>query len=404
MIKKPTYEELEKRVQTLEKEAFMRKRGAQESLLTSEERPSQIIQGSSIPTFVIDDQHVIIYCNKAFENLIGVSAKEIIGTRKQGLAFYSEDRPILADLIMDNASEEEIARYYAGAYRQSALMQGAYEAECFFPNLGERGKWLYFTAAPLRDAAGKVTGAIETLQDVTERKEAEEALKRSNHELEQFAYVASHDLQEPLRMVASYVQLLARRYRGKLDSDADEFIGFAVDGSTRMQDLINDLLAYSRVGTKGKPFEPTKTESVFDRSLSNLKALIDESGAEVTHDPLPAVMADGAQLIQLFQNLLSNAIKFRGEETPKVHVSADRKQNEWVFSFEDNGIGIDAEFADRIFIIFQRLHSRAQYPGTGIGLAICKKIVKRHGGRIWVKSQPGMGSSFYFTIPAKGDN
>jgi light-regulated signal transduction histidine kinase (bacteriophytochrome) len=256
-------------------------------------------------------------------------------------------------------------------------------------------------------------GTLGVARDITERKRAEQKLKqtmaeltRSNQELEQFAYVASHDLQEPLRMVASYVQLLARRYQGKLDPDADEFIAYAVDGATRMQALINDLLAYSRVGTRGKPFEPTDCETVLDQALANLQVAIEESGAAVTHDPLPTVIADATQLTQLFQNLIGNAVKFRGEQPPRIHISAhrqsaieNRESNEWTFSVQDNGIGIDPEYHDRIFMIFQRLHTREEYPGTGIGLAVCKKIVERHNGRIWVESQPGKGSTFYFTIP-----
>jgi signal transduction histidine kinase/DNA-binding response OmpR family regulator len=254
---------------------------------------------------------------------------------------------------------------------------------------------------------------VLVIHDITERKRVEQELKQtmaelahSNKELEQFAYVASHDLQEPLRMVTSYVQLLARRYQGKLDADADEFIAYAVDGATRMQALINDLLAYSRVGTRGKPFEPTDCEAVLDQALANLQVAIEDNGAVVTHDPLPTVMADGTQLVQLFQNLIGNAIKFRGDESPRVHISAhrqsaieNRKSDEWVFSVRDNGIGIDPEYHERIFIIFQRLHTREEYPGTGIGLSVCRKIVERHGGRIWVESQPGKGSTFYFTIP-----
>ncbi len=252
--------------------------------------------------------------------------------------------------------------------------------------------------------------AIRSLQnEITERRRAEAALEkkteelgRSNRELEQFAYVASHDLQEPLRMVTSYVQLLTRRYKGKLDSDADEFIRFAEDGAIRMWKLINDLLVYSRVGTQGKELEPTDCETALQQSLDNLKMAIEENGVLVTRDPLPTVMADTPQLVQLFQNLLGNAIKFRRDEPPRIHVSASRNGDGWIFSVRDNGIGIAPEYAKRIFIIFQRLHSREKYDGTGIGLAICQKIVERHGGRIWVESELGKGATFCFSLPGKG--
>ncbi|MEA3281225.1 MAG: ATP-binding protein, partial [Euryarchaeota archaeon] len=268
---------------------------------------------------------------------------------------------------------------------------------------------LFWVEVSMRSA---VVGGDDRLllvaREISERKAAEKglqehaaALERSNKELEQFAYVASHDLQEPLRMVSGYMQLMKRRYEGKLDSDADDFIGFAVDGANRMQTLIGDLLAFSRVGTRGKPFKPTDCETLLGQTLADLKVSIDDNGTVITHNALPTVMADGSQLAQVFQNLIGNAVKFKGDAPPRVHVAAEQKSDEWVFSVADNGIGISTEFFERIFVIFQRLHGREEYEGTGIGLSVCKKIVERHGGRMWVESEPGSGSTFYFTIPIK---
>ena len=244
-----------------------------------------------------------------------------------------------------------------------------------------------------------VAGIVINSRDITERVLAEDELKRSNTDLQQFAYSASHDLQEPLRVIGGFVRLLAKRYKGKLDSEADEFIWHTVEGVKRMENLIKDLLAYSQIGTKGKDFKPSDCSLVIKEALANLQTAIEESHAKITCDVLPIVMADTSQLSRLFQNLIGNAIKFHGKKIPKIHVSAERKANDWVFSVKDNGIGIDPKDAGRIFIIFQRLHSREEYPGTGIGLAICKRIVERHSGRIWVESEPGKGSTFYFTIP-----
>ena len=274
--------------------------------------------------------------------------------------------------------------------------------------LREKAAELARSNTDLQHSAQEVKSAKEKLERVNSILTVQAAeLGRSNTELEQFAYVASHDLQEPLRMVASYVQLLARRYKGKLDSEAEEFIGFAVDGSKRMQDLIQALLAYSRIGTKGRQFAPTDCEVVLQIALKNLQIAIEDSQARITHDPLPTVMGDATQLGQLFQNLIGNAIKFRGEKLPAVHVAAELQGREWLFSFRDDGIGIDPQYAERIFVIFQRLHTKEEYPGTGIGLALCKKIVERHGGRIWVESEPQSGSTFRFTLAAedvaKGD-
>jgi light-regulated signal transduction histidine kinase (bacteriophytochrome) len=238
------------------------------------------------------------------------------------------------------------------------------------------------------------------------RKQAEEnlarkveELARSNRDLEQFAYVASHDLQEPLRMVATYTQLLGERYRGKIDDSADKYIGYAVEGALRMQTLIQDLLAFSRVGRNGKEPQALECKLTVDLALQNLQATIQEQNAVVAVGELPAIRGNQTQITQLFQNLIGNAIKFRGKDPPAIQITAENGITDWLFTIADNGIGIASEQVDNVFVIFKRLHTREEYPGNGIGLAICKKIVEHHGGRIWVESQPGHGSTFKFTLP-----
>jgi light-regulated signal transduction histidine kinase (bacteriophytochrome) len=258
----------------------------------------------------------------------------------------------------------------------------------------------------VRCDADMITHHVLEFSDITEFRQAREELvrrtnelSRSNRELEQFAYVASHDLQEPLRMVASYTQLIAQRYREKLDADADEFIGYVVDGATRMQALINDLLTLSRVSTRDTAFDKIDSKAALDKALGNLKLAIEETGARIVCGSLPMLNADGTQLTQLFQNLIGNAIKFRGDNPPCIEIGAEQQDEEWVFHVRDNGIGIAPEYFERIFLLFQRLHGRHEYPGTGIGLTLCKKIVERHGGRIWIASEQGKGTTFYFAIP-----
>jgi len=361
-------------------------------LKESEARTRAMVETAADGIITIDDRGAIGSFNKAAERLFAYAAHEVIGQNIR--------------MLIPSPRGEEGDDFLAGYLNRGSEEAGSLVRE----TLGRRQDGTYF---PVDLAVSEVPLAHQRaftaiVRDITERKRAEEKLaqtlvdlERSNKELQQFAHVASHDLQEPLRMVASYTQLLERRYKGRLDSDADEFIQFAVDGATSMQKLINDLLSWSRAGARTTPFEPTDCHSVLQEAIANLGIAIRENDATITHDDLPTVLGNPAQVRQLFQNLIGNAIKFRSEQAPRIHVSAEEKENEWVFFVRDNGIGIDPQYKDRIFVIFQRLHSRGDYPGTGIGLAICRKIIQRHGGRIWVESELGKGSTVYFTMPIR---
>ena len=380
---------LQEAIQSL-REEISERRWVEEALRESEEKYRTILENIEDGYYESDLVGNLSFFNDSICRIWQYSKEELVGLNNRQ--------------YMDQENARKAFQAYNKVYRT-----GEPGKLCDYEIIRKDGtRRCIETSVSLRkDSSGKPIGFRGIIRDVTERKRAEEALRvkteelaRSNRDLEQFAYVASHDLQEPLRMVTSYVQLLAQRYNGKLDSDADEFISFAMDGACRMRKLINDLLTYSRVKTQGKALEPTDCETALNQSLDNLKVAIEENGALVTHDSLPTVMADNPQLVELFQNLIGNAIKFRGSESPSIHVSAGRNGNGWIFSVRDNGIGIAPEYSKRIFIIFQRLHSREKYAGTGIGLAICQKIVERHGGRIWVESEVGKGATFYFTLPA----
>jgi PAS domain S-box-containing protein len=365
---------------------------AQEALRRSEAKFAGIINISSDAIVSVNEEQRITFFNQGAERTFGYAAEAVMGERLEMLI----PEPYRAE------HEAHVRRFGTSGVAARRMGERGQIAGC--RHSGE------IFPADASISQTEVDGSriyTAVLRDVTDRVRAEEALAqqaqelaRSNAELEQFAYVASHDLQEPLRMVASYTQLLARRYRDRLDDDAHEFIGYAVDGVTRMQSLISDLLAYSRVGSRDGAFDRVALDTVLARTLDVLRGTIEETGAEVTADPLPTVVADAVQIGQVLQNLVGNALKFRGEAPPRVHVGARREGDEWVISVADNGIGISPEYAQRIFVIFQRLHTRADYPGTGIGLAICKKIVERHGGRIWVDAREGEGSTFSFTLPA----
>jgi PAS domain S-box-containing protein len=335
---------------------------------------------------VLDGNGRVLRCNVAWVRIVRRPAHQLIGQRCEdslgGLSTWD--------------SGSRLPRMLRSQRRDS--MDAAF---------GNR--WFHIVVDPVCGDDGQQAGAVLVMSDITERKRVQTELERraaelarSNAELEQFAQVTSHDLQEPLRMIASYTQLLASRYGGKLDADADEFIGYAVDGVIRMQRLIHNVLDYSRVGTKGVQLTPTDCDAVLARAIIGLEATIAETGAQVTFDPLPVVMADETQILQLFQNLIGNSIKFHSDQPPRVHVSAKTDGNTCTISVRDNGIGIDPRDAERIFVIFRRLHGPTEYPGSGIGLAICKKIVERNGGHIWVESQAGAGATFHFTLPLAG--
>ena len=356
------------------------------STTVSKSYVDNILKSMAETLMVIDTDGTIQRVNQAAISLLGYERHELIG-RSAGDLF--EEGVDVLSLLKQSELNDVIRRVDTSVVTKDG-----------------RHVAVSLSGSVMRDEDGEIQGMVCVAQDITERKRTQEILERqtrelarSNSELEQFAWVASHDLQEPLRMVASYTQLLSKRYKGKLDADADEFIAFAVDGATRMRRLINALLELSRVGTRGKDFEATDCEAIYDRTLVNLQGLVKESGALVTHDRLPTVMGDVTQLGQLFQNLIANAIKFRGDEQLTVHVGAEQRNGHWEFCVRDNGIGIDPEYAERIFVVFQRLHGKGDRPGTGIGLSICKKIVELHSGRIWVKSQPDEGAAFYFTLP-----
>jgi PAS domain S-box-containing protein len=348
---------------------------------------ASIVESSGDAIFSQTFDGIILNWNAGAERMYGYSAPEIIGQPASLLALserQEEMPPILERIRRGERIEdyETVRRKKDGTRVEVSL-----------------------TISPLKNASGQIIGASAIARDITVQKQlarelAQRAaeLERINEELQQFAYIVSHDLNEPLRTVASFVSLLAKRYQGKLDAKAGEYIAYAVDGARRMERMISDLLSYTRVGGPASERTAVDCEAVLAQVMSDLQVAITEQQATVTHDPLPTVSGEATRLKQVFQNLISNALKFRGEAPPRVHVSAQRLDGHWQFAVRDNGIGIDLRRAGRLFQVFQRLHARGEYPGTGIGLAICKKIVERHGGRIWVESRPGEGATFYFTI------
>jgi PAS domain S-box-containing protein len=369
------------------------RKDAEEHLAQMEGRYRGLLEAAPDAIVVVNQVGEIVLLNVQVEKQFGYRRDELLGQKVKNIIPEGFAERLIADGTRTAA--DALAQQIGTGIELIGRRKDGSE----FP--------IEIMLSPLESPEGiLVTAAI---RNITERKRAEQhlvktvaELNRSNDELQQFAYVASHDLQEPLRMVASYTQLLAERYKGRLDSDADEFIAYAVDGSNRMQVLIQDLLAYSRAGTNGKALRKISSDNALTEALANLRATIQESGAVVTHDSLPLITTDGTQLAQIFQNLVGNAIKYRSAAVPNVHISAVKNGgNEWIFSVRDNGLGIDPQYFDRIFVLFQRLHGQTEFKGTGIGLAICKKMLERLGGRIWVESQPEKGSTFHFALPEK---
>lgn len=356
----------------------------------------QLLDAAPDAMVVVNESGKVVLVNAMVETLFGYSRAELLGQPIEML-LPQRFRSAHAGHIRGFTKEPRVRRMGEGQ-----LLFASTKAGREFP--------VEVSLSPMQTERGMlVTAAI---RDISERVKAEQTLKRhaeelarSNADLEQFAYVASHDLQEPLRTISSFAQLLARRYKGKLDADADEFIDFVVDGAARMQTLINDLLTFSRVTTRGKQFASTDCNAVMGYVKKNLELVIGETQATIDIENLPTVNADASQLVQLFQNLVSNAIKFRKPDVPpRIAIEAKDQQGMIQFSVKDNGIGFEPQYADRIFLLFQRLHGKRDYPGTGIGLAVCKKIVERHGGRIWVESTPGVGATFHFTLPKTPTN
>jgi len=370
---------------------------AEEALKQSEELLRTVLETLPVGVWILDRKGSVVQANKAAHEIWG-------GARHVGIDEFGEYKGRWLD------SGEPVTAHDWGGARAIRKGETSLEEEVEIEAFDGSRKVILNSSVPIRNEKGEVTGAITINQEITDRKRAEqererllEEVQHSNQELQQFAYVASHDLQEPLRMISSYLQLLDKKYKGQLDEKAETYIRYAVDGAARMQKLIEGLLAYSRISS-GMTKQLVDTNLVLAAALANLEQVVRECGGTITSitSPLPTVAGDETMLIQLFQNLISNALKYRKPDvSPKVHVAARRQGNQWLFSVTDNGIGVDPQYRESIFQIFKRLHTREEYPGTGIGLASCKKIVERHDGHIWLESEPGKGSTFHFTLPAQ---
>ncbi|MGA7576682.1 MAG: ATP-binding protein [Desulfobaccales bacterium] len=389
--------ELTQTVAQLEEEVRNRQE-AEEAIRAASAYARSLIEASLDPLVTISPEGKITDVNQATERATGIDRARLVGTD-------------FSDYFTEPAKARE-------GYRQVFSRGLVVDYPLTLRHASGRLLEVLYNAAIYRNEAGEVQGVFAAARDITERKRAEQELARLNEELEQrvqertaelersnrdledFAYISSHDLQEPLRKIANFSEMLARQYQGQLDEHGVRYFGYVTDGAKRMQDLINDLLNYSRVGRAEIPLTPASLEDILKGTLNDLHTVIKDSRAEISHEPLPALQVNPHQLGQLLQNLLTNAIKFHGGQPPRIHLAARQEDSEWVFSVRDYGIGFEPQYADGIFKVFKRLHSKEEYPGTGIGLAVCKKIVERHGGRIWAEAEPGRGATFYFTIPA----
>jgi len=379
--------QLRQRITELEKLENERKE-IENALSRSEEFTRSIIESSSDCIKVLDIEGRLQFMSRGGQELLKI--KDI----KQYLNISYENFWKGSDY---QAAREAIAKAQQGGV-------GRFSDYC--PTADGTPTWWDVVISPINGPDGNVDRLLAVSRDITERKKAEDELRKlaaelewSNSDLQQFAYIVSHDLQEPLRVASMFIKLFEKRYKNTIDKKAEELISYTVDSIGRMSVLIKDLLEYSKLETKGKALAPINCSVALEQAVFNLHVAIELSGAKLTYDLLPTVMADATQISSLFQNLIGNSIKYRGKERPEIHISADKKGDEWLFSVRDNGIGIDSQYFEKILDVFRRLHTREKYDGTGIGLAICKKIVERHGGKIWVESEPDKGSKFYFTIP-----
>lgn len=360
----------------------------------SEERLRLVVEAAPSGMIMVDEKGGIVLVNSQIERLFGYSREELIGQS--------------IDILVPTSVREHHPGHRASFFADPKARAMGIGRDLYGQRKDGTQLPVEIGLNPLMTEGERFV--LASIVDITERKRGEALLQekllelqRSNEDLQQFAYVCSHDLQEPLRVISNYTQLLARRYTGRvLDESANEFIEFTVDATRRMQELIDDLLLYSRVDTKGQEFTDTDCSKVVELAVANLKVAIQESAAQINCNTLPTIKGDSSQLLQLFQNLISNAIKFRSKQPPVIQISAEDTGSSWTITVSDNGLGFDMKYLDRIFIIFQRLHTKEMYPGSGIGLAVCKKIVERHGGRLWADSEPGKGASFHFSMPKIG--